>query len=262
MAKPLQEWLDTDVEEIRKKEEELGVDYLYEYNFPRDPKVPIFANSDAMLAPASGIIFNQKEVNSDEELLDIKGKKYTLKDVMFNKDFNKRCLVIQTFLTYLDVHITRMPYSSFVKYKVLPPLKTRNLSMIPFEDEIFSNKYNSNTLDYSFYNERAIAECNIPSLEYKYYMVLIGDLHVNVINFFCQNNKHLIQGKRFGQIRFGSEVDLILPIEDDMFFDYELVHPNLTHVESGEDTILNLKFKRDENKYSINYDAKNQEVKK
>ena len=133
-----------------------------------------------------------------------------------------------------------MPYGGRIKWEHLPPIQTKNVPMIQLEKDLFVGKFNKNTLGYLFTNERALNTVYVPSLDYEYYMLQIADEDIDVIVHYAQQGDFVHQGSRYGMIRYGSQVDLILPLPAP--FEYELLVPDFYHVEAGDPLI---KIKRD-----------------
>ena len=67
MAKPLREWLDTDVTEVRDK----PMRWLSEQYFFRDPSRAMYSDSTYFFPPADGIILYSKEVDPAEGIVEI-----------------------------------------------------------------------------------------------------------------------------------------------------------------------------------------------
>ena len=78
----------------------------------------------------------QERVKPDEDLLDIKGKKYSLRDAMRDETFDQECLVIGIFMTMYDVHVNRVPFAGTLCYKELEPIGTNNMPMIEIEKSL------------------------------------------------------------------------------------------------------------------------------
>ena len=107
MSKTLKEWIETEVKQVSSK----PLRWLSEQYFFRDPSRPMFSNSHFFYPPADGIILYVKQVDSNESIVDIKGKPYSLNTAMRDKDYNQVSLVIGIFMTFYDVHINRIPYA-------------------------------------------------------------------------------------------------------------------------------------------------------
>jgi len=172
---------------------------------------------------------------------------YTLQDVIGDKDYGVPSLVIGIFMSFYDVHINRIPYGGVLTYKPLEPIESTNKPMLAVEKDILNAVINPNNMDYLKYNERMYNKIYVPSLDYTYYLVQIADEDVNVIAHFT-NQQHDVfaQNERFSLIRWGSQVDLVLPLDER--FEFELVLEDTMHVNAGLDKLVKINFK---NGYNI-----------
>jgi phosphatidylserine decarboxylase len=155
----------------------------------------------------------QKIVQPGEQVLEIKGIDYTIQDVMGDKDYNQPSLVIGIFMSFYDVHINRIPYGGVLKYKRLEPIESTNKPMLAVEKDILNKVINPNNMDYLKYNERMSNQIYVPSLDYTYHIIQIADEDVNVIAPFKKQLDLCTQNERFSLIRWGSQVDLVLPLD-------------------------------------------------
>ena len=57
--------------------------------------------------------------------------------------------------------------------------------------------------------------------------------------FELKQNQPMAQGERFSQIRYGSQVDLIIPLSSR--WDFETIHPVGYHIEAGVDKLVTIK---------------------
>jgi len=235
MSKYYKDWLETDVKELKG----FDIKDLSSIVFFRDPFRSLFIAPNLFFSPADGIILYQKEILPDEKTIEIKGRNFTLKNLFMNDKFDKKCLVIGIFLTFLDVHIVRIPTSGYVFYKELPCIRSKNQPMIFLEKKLLEEK----TLDYSsanylFYNSRKINKIVCPKLNYTYYMVEISDSDVDLSLHLKSSGKFHLQGDRLSVIRYGSQVDLVLPV--DTRFKFELLQKDGMHVEAGRDVLIKI----------------------
>jgi phosphatidylserine decarboxylase len=237
MAQRLEDWLNGEVKELQK----LPVGELSNTFFFRDPLRPNYIDWEHFYSPADGTILYQKVVQPDESVVEIKGMNYTLKDVMGDDDYNKPSLVIGIFMSFYDVHINRIPYGGILKYKHLEPIESTNKPMLAVEKDILNKVINPNNMDYLKYNERMFNQVYVPSLDYTYYLIQIADEDVNVIAPFKHQMDLVAQNERFSLIRWGSQVDLVLPLDER--FDFELVLDNAMHVNAGLDKLVKLNLK-------------------
>lgn len=236
MAKPLREWLDTDVTEVRDK----PMRWLSEQYFFRDPSRAIYSDSTYFFPPADGIILYSKEVDPAEGIVEIKGKPYTLREAMRNNAYNQKSLVIGIFMTFYDVHINRIPYAGHLNYRELDTIDTYNYPMIEVEKDLLDEvvPYARNA-GYLFNNQRVINRIFNLDLKQYYYVLQVADYDVDSITpFKLKQNQPFAQNQRFSQIRYGSQVDLIIPLSEHFEFK-PLLQPGM-HVEAGVDPLVRI----------------------
>ena len=240
MAEKLEDWLNGEVAELSK----LPIGELSNTFFFRDPLRPTYIDNEHFYSPADGTILYQKLVLPGapccENIIEIKGKNYTLQDVMGDKDYNKPSLVIGIFMSFYDVHINRIPYSGTIKYNRLEPIESTNKPMLAVEQDILNNVINPNNMDYLKYNERVLNTIYNSSLDYTYHIVQIADEDVNVIAPFKQQGDLCTQNERFSLIRWGSQVGLVLPI--DSRYQFELLLKETMHVNAGLDKLIKINY--------------------
>jgi len=235
MAEKLEDWINGEVKELQK----MPVGELSNTFFFRDPLRPTYIDSNYFFSPADGTILYQKFVLPGEQVIEIKGIDYTLQDVMGDKDYNKPSLVIGIFMSFYDVHVNRIPYDGIIKYKHLEPIESTNKPMLAVEKDILNKVINPNNMDYLKYNERMYNKIYNSSLDYTYYLIQIADEDVNVIAPFKQQGDLCTQNERFSLIRWGSQVDLVLPLDDR--FTFELLQDTPMHINAGLDKLVKIK---------------------
>ena len=239
MAQELEDWLDTEVEELSK----MPVGDLSNTFFFRDPLRPNYIDFEHFYSPADGTILYQKFIeNPSDPIVEIKGINYTLQDVVGDKDYNVPSLVIGIFMSFYDVHINRIPYGGILSYKPLEAIESTNKPMLATEKDILNAAINPNNLEYLKFNERMWNKIYSPSLDYTYYLIQIADEDVNVISHFTNKQHDLFApNERFSLIRWGSQVDLVLPLDNR--FNFELVLDDTMHVNAGLDKLVKIIFK-------------------
>ena len=238
MAKSLTEWIDTELREV--KDEPLS--WLSQHHFFRDPIRPTFSDTSHFFSPADGVILYQKTVAPDECLLDIKGKSYSLRQAMRDEHYDRPSLVIGIFMTFFDVHVNRVPFPGRLSYRKLEPLDTFNHPMLDVEKSILEDLQASKmaAVGYLHHNQRMLNRVDAIELQDSYYILQIADYDVSCITpFELKQNQPMAQGKRFSQIRYGSQVDLIIPLS--ARWDFEPIHPVGYHVEAGVDKLVTIK---------------------
>jgi phosphatidylserine decarboxylase len=242
MAKPIDQWLETTV----AKYQDYDIEKMSHLYFFRDPPRPQIVDPELFFAPADGVLLYQKIVKDDATLLEVKGEEYTIQDLMQLKTFDQYpCLVIGVFMTFFDVHINRVPYSGRLNYEYLEPIKSQNLPMLLVEKSLFDGKPEKSLehLQYLKLNERVLNTVYSTRLDYTYYIVQIADKDVSAIMPFEQDqNEMFAQNERFSFIRWGSQVDLILPL--DARYEFKVLNDTTDHVQAGMDALVWIKNKR------------------
>jgi phosphatidylserine decarboxylase len=239
MAKKLEDWVESEVVPFRDK----SVKWLSESHFFRDPSRPLFSDLSCFLSPADGIILYQRQVGPDECIVDIKGKPYSLRDAMRDPMFNQPSLVIGIFMTFFDVHVNRVPYPGRIFYRELDPIDTFNHPMLDVEEQILDDlRISTDSLGYLRHNQRVINRIESIQLGGSYYVLHIADYDVDcILPYTLKQGQPHVQGQRFSQIRYGSQVDLVVPLRPN----YELVTLQSTgsHVEGGIDPLVKITYR-------------------
>jgi phosphatidylserine decarboxylase len=236
MAKTLREWLHTDVAEVRRK----PMRWLSEQFFFRDPNRSVYSDPGYFFSPADGIILYAKEVCPDQPIVNIKGRPYSLCEGMRDEHYQVESLVIGIFMTFYDVHINRIPYAGRLSYKELDPIDTFNYPMIDVERNLLDEitPY-TREAGYLFNNQRVLNRIFSLDLRQHYYVLQVADYDVDSITpFRLKQNQPFAQNQRFSQIRFGSQVDLIIPLSD--AFNFEPLLRESMHVEAGVDPLVRI----------------------
>lgn len=236
MAKSLKKWVATDVARVRNQ----PLQWLSEENFFRDPSRAAFSDTDYMFSPADGIIVYQQEVDPGDCIVDIKGKAYSLRGAMQDEAFDEPSLVIGIFMTMYDVHINRIPFPGQLSYKLLEPIGSFNAPMLALEQALIDDgTVDCTDAGYLHSNQRMLNRVYSPFLGQHYYILQIADYDVDCITpFNLGQNLPIGQNRRFSQIRFGSQVDLIVPLSERWRF--EPLHETGTHVEAGLDPLIRI----------------------
>ena len=116
--------------------------------------------------------------------------------------------------------------------------------MLALEKDILNMAINPNNLEYLKYNERMLNTIYSPQLDYTYHLVQIADEDVNVIApFINHQNTPVSQNERFSLIRWGSQVELVLPLDER--YEFTTLLDNEFHVNAGLDKLVHINFKND-----------------
>jgi len=237
LAKTLEAWVAEDVEPLRKK----PVRWLSESYFFRDPLRAVHADASCFFSPADGILLYQEVVKPEERLVAIKGRDFTLREAMRDPRYEHESLVIGIFMTFYDVHVNRLPYSGRLSYRELEPIDTYNYPMLPVElalvDEL---EIDLGEAEYLRNNQRMLNRVHASALGLMYHVLQVADFDVDSITpFDLKQNRPCAQNRRFSQIRYGSQVDLIVPLSSR--HDFEFTQKPGLHVEAGVDTLLRIR---------------------
>jgi phosphatidylserine decarboxylase len=240
VAKHLQDWIEGDVAPVKDR----PLSWLSSEHFFRDPVRPTYSDTSYFLAPADGVILYQEEVAADESLVDIKGRTYSLQDALRDGDYDKPSLVIGIFMTFFDAHVNRVSYPGRLSYRLLDPIDTTNRPMLDVEKGILEElRVSLGAAHYLHRNQRMVNRVDALPLGQSYYILQIADYDVDCITpFELRQNQPVAQGRRFSQIRYGSQVDLIIPLSPR--WDFVPTQPTHYHVEAGVDTLVEIKQKR------------------
>lgn len=240
MAIPLEEWLNTHVKEYSQYD----IEMLSNLFFFREETRPAFIDRQYFFSPADGTILYQKIVYPDEKIIEIKGENYDLNHLLGSPSPVKEpCLVIGIFMSFYDVHVNRIPYRGVLKFKPIDSIKSYNMPMIFTEKGVFKNdrKYALHHAGYLMNNSRVLNSIYVPFLNYTYYLVQIADDDVDVITHFTMNQDDFFeQNSRFSFIRWGSQVDLVLPLRSDL--EFKTLIPDFYHVQGVLDKLVHIKW--------------------
>jgi phosphatidylserine decarboxylase len=239
MSKKIQDWLENDVQPYREK----SISWISQFHFFRDPIRPTYSDLNYFFSPADGIILYQRRLHPDQGLVEIKGRAYSLRDAMRDPSYEAESLVIGIFMTFFDVHTNRLPYPGAISHFELDPIDTYNHPMLDVEKNILKElRVPSDSLDYLRHNQRVLNRIYSPHLHQEYYVLQIADYDVDcIVPHRLKQNQHVAQGQRFSQVRYGSQVDLIVPLSSR--FEFEFVQDTGDHVEAGIDPVIRVREK-------------------
>lgn len=234
MAQPLNEWVAEEVAPFRDR----PVQWLSGEHFFRDPSRAVTVDHSYFLSPADGIILYQGVVEPDDAVLDVKGRPYSVQNMLRTK-IDEPCYVVGVFMTFYDVHINRIPYAGVKSYRELPPLTTVNRPMLNVEKSLIEQlRIPTDSFDYLHANQRVVASIFAPTLRQHYYVAQIADYDVDhIVQFRTDMNAPYRQGQRYGQIRYGSQCELVIPCQH---LTLNPCHPTGWHVKAGVDKLVEI----------------------
>jgi len=207
----LKDWLASEeVQRIRR----MSWKDILEKEFNRNPIRPIKYSPTAFYAPNDGVVLHTKVVKSDEEYINVKGRKLTVQDLLQDKKYNEESLVIGIFLTVYDMHYSRMPTDAIIRctWKEVEGISS---GMFNLERLIIGKgTIDVNLEDYLFSNERWVFECANLRHDFKYYIVQVADVDVNIILPYIKDKwTFKRQGETFSFVTYGSHTEIIIPIK-------------------------------------------------
>ena len=176
--------------------------------FFRDPDRVQPSSQTAVVSPADGIVLKISEAILPTEL-----------------GINERMKKVSIFMSVLNVHVNRSPIKGVVEKIVYIPGKFFNVTLDKSSEE----------------NERQITCLRLES-GLRLIFVQIAGLIARRIRCDIQEGQELATGERVGMIRFGSRVDLYIPLEFPIMVEEGQV------MVAGETVITDLKFAKKEDK--------------
>ena len=163
--------------------------------FFRNPKRNIVLNENHIIAPADG-------------------KVVVIEEGVETEYFNEKRLQISIFMSPINVHINRFPISGLVKYSKYHP----GLFLVAWHPKS------------SLENERTTIVVEHKNGQAVLFRQIAGALARRIVNY-SKEGQIAIQGDEFGFIKFGSRVDLFLPLN-------VKVKVNLNQKVCGRETII------------------------
>ncbi len=144
--------------------------------FFRSPKITIKQNENMVLCPADGKVVVIEEVTETEYLKDTR-------------------IQVSVFMSPLNVHVNRNPISGVVKYFKYHPGKY----LVAWHPKSSTE------------NERTTIAVENPKGYVVLFRQIAGALARRIV-WYVNENDRVEQGKQFGFIKFGSRVDVFLPL--------------------------------------------------
>jgi phosphatidylserine decarboxylase len=192
---------------------------LLAYRFYRDPERTVPERDNAILSPADGKVVYVREARGGMLPVSSKrGRDYRLQELTRTPLASEDNVVVGIALSFLDVHVNRAP------------IRGRAIVQRHFPGRFGSLR----RPEMVFENERATLVLERDDLQVA--IVMIASRLVRRIVTFVREGDDVAAGQRIGVIRFGSQVDVVLPLRDDLSL---LVQPG-DRVVAGETIISEL----------------------
>lgn len=141
--------------------------------------------------PKRAVVLNDTNVVSP-----VDGKVVVIEKVSENEYFKGERLMISVFMSPINVHVTRYPISGKVVYSKYHPGKY----LVAWHPKASEE------------NERTTVVLNHKNNKLVMYRQIAGALAKRIVNY-AQENETIVQGNDSGFIKFGSRVDVYLPID-------------------------------------------------
>lgn len=169
------------------------------WRFYRDPERDPPDRDDVVVSPADGEVIYVHE--SRGGLLPVArkhGNFYELEELTKTSLRSEDALVIGIALNFLDVHVNRAPVAGRVSLECHYPGRFGSLRR---REMVFENERATIVIEHEGF-EAAV--------------VLIASRLVRRIITYGRENQQVALGQRIGAIKFGSQVDLVLPAREDL----------------------------------------------
>ncbi|MGB5668646.1 MAG: phosphatidylserine decarboxylase family protein [Maribacter sp.] len=131
----------------------------------------------------------------DEILAPVDGKVVVIEEVLETEYFNDKRIQVSIFMSPFNVHVTRYPISGSVKYSKYHPGKY----LVAWHPKSSTD------------NERTTVVINTPKFGEILYRQIAGAVARRIVNY-AEVGESVRQGEDAGFIKFGSRVDLLLPL--------------------------------------------------
>ena len=131
----------------------------------------------------------------DEILAPVDGKVVAIEEVLETEYFNDKRIQVSIFMSPFNVHVTRYPISGSVKYSKYHPGKY----LVAWHPKSSTD------------NERTTVVINTPKFGEILYRQIAGAVARRIVNY-AEVGESVRQGEDAGFIKFGSRVDLLLPL--------------------------------------------------
>ena len=139
------------------------------------------------------------QMNNVEVLAPVDGKVVVIEEVFEKEYFKDKRLQVSIFMSPINVHVTRYPIGGTVKYSKYHPGKFL-VAWHPKSSEE---------------NERTTVVVENPVIGEVLYRQVAGAMAKRIVNY-AQEGQEVLQGSDSGFIKFGSRVDVFLPLNSNI----------------------------------------------
>ena len=135
-------------------------------------------------------------INDDNVVSPVDGKVVVIEEVFEKEYFQDKCIQVSVFMSPINVHVTRYPVGGKVLYSKYHPGKY----LVAWHPKASEE------------NERTTVVVENHSFGKVLYRQIAGALAKRIVNY-AKEGENIIQGADSGFIKFGSRVDLFLPLD-------------------------------------------------
>ncbi|WP_191857988.1 phosphatidylserine decarboxylase family protein [Hanstruepera ponticola] len=135
-------------------------------------------------------------INDDNVVSPVDGKVVVIEEVFEKEYFQDKCIQVSVFMSPINVHVTRYPVGGKVLYSKYHPGKY----LVAWHPKASEE------------NERTTVVIENHSFGKILYRQIAGALAKRIVNY-AKEGENIIQGADSGFIKFGSRVDLFLPLD-------------------------------------------------
>lgn len=169
------------------------------YRFYRDPERISPEQEGTIVSPADGtVIYIKKSEDGQVPIANKHGRTFPLSELLKTEFASSAAWVIGISMSFLDVHVNRAPIAGKIAFQKHFPGKFGSLRV---PERVFDN-------------ERATIV--IENQDLSVAVVQIASRLVRQIASYVKLGDQVLLGQRIGVIRLGSQVDLVVPIRDDL----------------------------------------------
>jgi phosphatidylserine decarboxylase len=154
--------------------------FIFHFFFFRDPEREIPSQDNLIVSPADGKVIQLTEVEEDQYL-------------------HSKAILVSIFMSVFDVHVNRIPFSGEIEF-----LDYRSGKFNPAYKEMSSEQ-----------NEQLVI--GIKSERGKVLMKQIAGIIARRIVCSLKKGNIVRTGERYGMIKYGSRVDLIIPLISNVY---------------------------------------------
>lgn len=186
------------------------------YRFYRDPERTAPEGEGIIVSPADGEVIYVREFRRGILPVSKKyGREFALEELTRTALRHRDAVVVGIAMTFLDVHVNRAPIGGRIALQRHFP---GGFGSLKKPDMVFANERMTTVIEQG---------------ELQVAVVQIASRLVRQIKSFIHEGQDVVLGQRIGVIRFGSQVDLVLPLRPDLKV---AVRPG-EHVRAGQSVV-------------------------